>query len=126
MKRSTRAVLLSGLVFPGLGHIFLKQYLRGSILVLIALATASVIIRFAVRQAQVIVDGVVSGDISVDAGAMTELLSSASSGSSGSDSTAVTVSTIIFGACWLIGIVDSYRVGIALDNSGKLGSNRFK
>ena len=47
MKRSTRAVLLSGLVFPGLGHIFLKQYLRGSILVLIALATASVIIRFA-------------------------------------------------------------------------------
>lgn len=123
MKRSTRAVLLSGLVFPGLGHIFLKQYLRGSILVLIALATASVIIRFAVRQAQVIVDGVVSGDISVDAGAMTELLSNASSGS---DSTAVTVSTIIFGACWLIGIVDSYRVGIALDNSGKLGSNRFK
>ena len=123
MKRSTRAVLLSGLVFPGLGHIFLKQYLRGSILVLIALATASVIIRFAVRQAQVIVDGVVSGDISVDAGAMTELLSNASSGS---DSTAVTVSTIIFGTCWLIGIVDSYRVGIALDNSGKLGSNRFK
>ena len=123
MKRSTRAVLLSGLVFPGLGHIFLKQYLRGSILVLIALATASVIIRFAIQQAQVIVDGVVSGDISVDAGAMTELLSSASSGS---DSTAVTVSTIIFGACWLIGIVDSYRVGIALDNSGKLGSNRFK
>lgn len=123
MKRSTRAVLLSGLVFPGLGHIFLKQYLRGSILVLIALATASVIIRFAIQQAQVIVDGVVSGDISVDAGAMTELLSNASSGS---DSTAVTVSTIIFGACWLIGIVDSYRVGIALDNSGKLGSNRFK
>lgn len=115
--------MLAGLVFPGLGHIFLKQYLRGSILVLIALATASVIIRFAVRQAQVIVDGVVSGDISVDSGAMTELLSATSSGS---DSTAVTVSTIIFAACWLIGIVDSYRVGVALDNSGKLGSNRFK
>lgn len=111
MQRPTKAALLSGLVFPGLGHIFLKQYLRGSILVLLGLATASVIIRFAIRQAQVIVDGVVSGDIPADAGAITELLANTSNGS---DSAAVTASTIIFGACWLIGIVDSYRVGVAL------------
>ena len=54
MKRSSKAALLSGLIFPGIGHMVLKQYLRGSVL-------------------------------------------------------------IILGACWLIGIIDSYRLGIAKD-----------
>lgn len=112
MTRSTKAALLSGLVFPGIGHIVLKQYLRGSILLLPALAAVSVIIKAAFEQSQAIVDGVVSGDIAIETGAMTELLSNSANAS---DSMVVTIATIIFGACWLIGIADSYRIGIALD-----------
>lgn len=114
MTRSTKAVLLSGLVFPGIGHIWLKHYLRGSILLLLALVTASVIVKVVFARAQAIVDDLVSGDVPVDTVAIAELLSNTSHGS---DSMAVTTSTIIFATCWLIGIVDSYRVGIALDKA---------
>ena len=34
---TTKAALLSGLIFLGIGHIALKQYLRGSVLMFLAL-----------------------------------------------------------------------------------------
>lgn len=108
MKRPTKAALLSGLVCPGVGHIWLKQYLRGSILMLIALAAVYVIFTVALQQAQTIVDSIVSGDIPAETGAITDLLSDASNDS---DSMALTASKIIFSACWLFGIIDSYRAG---------------
>ena len=75
-----------------------KQYLRGSILMLLALA-ASVVVKVVFQRAQVTVDGVVSGDIPVETGAITALLSNTSNGS---DSVDVTTSAIIFGGCRLI------------------------
>ncbi len=56
MTKSTKAALLSGLVFPGIGHFVLKQYLRGSILMLVALMAMSAIVRIVFQQAQAIVD----------------------------------------------------------------------
>jgi hypothetical protein len=44
MKKSSKAALLSGLIFPGIGHMVLKQYLRGSVLMFSALAAFSVIV----------------------------------------------------------------------------------
>jgi hypothetical protein len=112
VKRATKAALLSGLVCPGVGHIWLKQYLRGSILMLLALAAAYVIFTVAFQQAQTIVDSIVSGDIPAETGAIADMLSDASNDS---DSTALTACKIIFGACWLLGIIDSYRLGKELD-----------
>jgi hypothetical protein len=109
MTRPAKAALLSALVFPGLGHIVLKLYLRGSILMLGALASAWVIVRIAFRQAQAILDGVASGDIPIESGAITEVLSKTSADS---DSTAATTATVVFTVCWLIGIIDSYRAGV--------------
>jgi hypothetical protein len=80
---------------------------------LFALAAMSVIVKVALRQARAIMDSVVSGNIPAETGAITALLSNTSNGS---DSMAIATSTIIFGACWLIGIIDSYRVGIARDS----------
>jgi len=51
MKKSSTAALLSGLIFPGIGHLVLKQYLRGSILVLFALVALSVIVTRIFQQA---------------------------------------------------------------------------
>jgi len=112
MTRPIKAALLSGLIFPGIGHIVLKLYLRGSILIFFALASASVMVEVAFQRAQAIVERVVSGDIPIETGAITELVSNTSAGS---DSTAVSISAVIFSACWLIGIADSYRAGIALE-----------
>ena len=112
MTKSTKAALLSGLIFPGIGHIVLKQYLRGSILALVALLAVSAMVKVAFQRAQTIVDRVVSGEIPLETGAISELVANSSNDS---DSLVPSISVIVFFACWLIGIIDSYRVGIALE-----------
>ena len=109
MTRSIKAALLSGLIFPGVGHMILKQYLRGSILMLSALIALSVIVTKAINQALTIVDKINTGEIPVEAGAITELVSKSSSGAEGS---ILNIAALVVGACWLIGIIDSYRLGI--------------
>jgi TM2 domain-containing membrane protein YozV len=111
MTKSTKAALLSGLVFPGIGHFVLKQYVRGSILMLVALIAMSAIVRIVFQQAQAIVDRVVSGEIPLDTATIATLVADSSSDS---DSFISSVSMTVFLACWLIGIIDSYRIGIAL------------
>jgi hypothetical protein len=110
MKISSKAALLSGLIFPGIGHMVLKQYLRGSVLMLSALVAFSVIVARVFQRALTIVDRINSGDIPVETGAIAELVSnSTSDAGSFIENTAV----IVLGACWLIGIIDSYRLGVA-------------
>ncbi len=110
MTRSTKAALLSGLVFPGIGHMVLKQYLRGSALIISALIASSVIVTVVIQRALTIVDRINSGDIPVETGAIAEMVSNSTNGT---DSLIENISVIVLGACWLIGIIDSYRLGIA-------------
>ena len=109
MTRSIKAALLSALIFPGVGHMVLKQYLRGSILMLSALIALSVIVTKAIKQALTIVDRINSGEIPVEAGAITELVSKSTTGADGS---VLNIAALVVVACWLIGIIDSYRLGI--------------
>ncbi len=109
MTRSIKAALQSGLIFPGIGHMALKQYLRGSILMISALIALSVIVTVAFKRALTIVDSIKSGEIPLETGTITELVFNSTSGA---DSSIVNISVIVFGACWLIGIIDSYRRGI--------------
>jgi len=116
MKRSTKAALLSGLVFPGIGHMVLKQYLRGSVLILSALLAVSSIVTAAIKRALIVVDHINSGEIPIETRAITEAIANSAGGA---DSLIVNISLIILGACWLIGIIDSYRLGIAQEESNK-------
>ncbi len=108
MKRSSKAALQSGLIFPGVGHIVLKQYLRGSVLMLFSLVALSVIVTRIYQRALTIVDRINSGDIPVDTGAIAEMVSNSTSGA---DSFTGNVAAIVLVGCWLIAIIDSYRLG---------------
>jgi len=110
MKRSSKAALLSGLVFPGIGHIVLKQYLRGSVLVLSALVAFLIVVTRVFQRALTIVDRISSGEIPVETGAIAEMVSNSTSGA---DSFIENMAVIVLGVCWLIGIIDSYRLGVA-------------
>ena len=110
MKRSSKAALLSGLIFPGIGHIVLKQYLRGSVLMLSALAAFSIVVTRVFQRALTIVDRVNSGEIPVDTGAIAEMVSNSTSGA---DRSIENIAVVVLGVCWLIGIIDSYRLGVA-------------
>jgi hypothetical protein len=110
MKKSSKAALLSGLVFPGIGHIVLKQYLRGSVLVLSALVAFLIVVTRVFQRALTIVDRISSGEIPVETGAIAEMVSNSTSGA---DSFIENMAVIVLGVCWLIGIIDSYRLGVA-------------
>ena len=110
MMRSTKAALLSGLIFPGIGHMVLRQYRRGSVLMISAVIASSVIVTVVVQRALTIVDRFNSGDVPLEPGAIAEMVSNSTSGT---DSLAVNISVMVLGACWLFGIIDSYRLGIA-------------
>jgi len=108
MKKSAKAALLSGLVFPGVGHLYLGSRLRGLPLLAAALAALSVIVTIAYRNAQLIVDRILSGDVPMETGAVAQAISETTSAA---DSLANSIAVVVLVACWLAGIVDSYRLG---------------
>ncbi len=96
MTRSIKAALLSGLIFPGLGHMVLKQYLRGSSLMLSALIALAVIVTTAIKKALTIVDRINSGEIPIETGAITELVTNSTSGA---ETSILNIATFVVGAC---------------------------
>jgi hypothetical protein len=113
MKRSTKAALLSGLVFPGLGHIYLKRYAQGRLLVFGAALAIYFVVSTAVHTALDVVEKIEGGGVPLDVKAITDLVSQQSRGTE----QLTNIATIAFLAFWAIGIADSYRVGRAQERA---------
>lgn len=108
MSRSTNAVLLSALVLPGAGHLYLKQYPRGTVLIVTCLACLGVLVERAMQQASIVLEKLASEGDGGDPGRLADLVAQASSGPG---SLVVTVASLVLAGCWVIGIVDAYRLG---------------
>lgn len=108
MSRSTNAVLLSALLAPGAGHLYLKQYPRGIALIVVSLACLWVVVDRAMQQASLVLERLASEGGAIDPGRISDLVTQASKGP---DSLAVSVATAVLAICWAIGIVDAYRLG---------------
>jgi hypothetical protein len=113
VRYSIKASLLSGLVFPGVGHLYLRRYLRGVLLAAGAAALFYFMISVAVNSAFDIAGKIQSGDVPLNVESISELVSKESQGNEHSTDIATTA---LF-ALWIIGIVDSYREGRARDKS---------
>ena len=116
MKKSTKAVLLSALVFPGTGHLFLKKYLSGTLLIGAILVAFYFLVTKAVEKAQHIADLITSGEIQPDIASLTEMITKTPTGSEGQLLSIASTTLIV---AWLIGILDSYRVGRTQDLDDK-------
>jgi hypothetical protein len=116
VKYSVKAALLSGLVFPGVGHLYLKRYLRGALLAAGAAALSYFMISVALNSAFDIAGKIEGGDVPLNVESISQLVSKESQGSE--DSTDIASMALL--ALWLIGIVDSYREGRARDKSKEL------
>ena len=108
MSRSSTAVVLSVLVLPGAGHLYLKQTGRGLALIAVSLTCLWIIVAQAIQQASaVLVQLEIEGGV-LDPVQFAERVSqSASHAGSG----AATAATLVLVACWLYGIIDAYRQG---------------
>ncbi len=111
MKKSKKAVLLSALVFPGLGHLFLKRYGTGLLLIGIASAATYLLIVNTVERSLRIMDDIQNGTQLNTA----DLASLVSHQSAGQTSQLLDMAPTILLICWIIGIVDSYRIGRVQD-----------
>lgn len=117
MSRSTTAVLLSALVLPGAGHLYLKHYPRGIALIAISLACLWIFVDRAMQQASIILDQVASEGGAVDVGRLSGLVTQTSNGP---DSLVVTAASLVLAGCWVIGVVDAYRIARNQQNRNAL------
>jgi len=118
MKNSTKAVLLSALVFPGAGHFFLKKRIPGIILSGTAFAALYVVISNVVERALLIAQKIQSGDVQLDIAEITELVSRQPTGA---EAQSLSIATTVLILLWVGGIADSYRVGHIQDKNTETG-----
>lgn len=107
MKRSTKAMLLSGLVFPGAGHFFLQRWIEGVLLSGAAAYAVYVIASVVWNTALDITAQIESGAVAVDVDAITGLVTQQLQATQG----ATNLATIVLTACWVVGIIGSYWQG---------------
>ncbi len=108
MKKSIKAVLLSGLLFPGIGHFSLKRYQRGMIFFIPALTSLVFLVYYVLTKAFSIADQISQSEIPLDAQAISSIIYSENGAT---EVFMLNVATWIFIACWIISMIDSYRLG---------------
>jgi hypothetical protein len=121
MKKSTKAALISAFVFPGVGHITLKRYIPGFILIAVSLTALYYLISKATENALRIVENIQSGNVPLDVTTITELVEKQSTGT---ESQLLNIATVTILLCWVIGIIDSYRVGLVQDKNKQSVNNK--
>jgi hypothetical protein len=107
MNKAIKAALLSALVFPGSGQLYLKRYWRGLMMMtLVVLALAVMIVRATVVALDSLRIMQVDGK-AMDVSAISHLAET-SSANIFTDNTAILVALVV---CWVFSIVDAYRIG---------------
>lgn len=103
MDRPVKAALISALVFPGAGHLYLKRGARACLFLLPTLAAVMVFLNDAVEQATVIADQIMAGTMPTDPAALAAQLER-----QGGGSTLATAAAAVMIVCWIGATVDAY------------------
>jgi TM2 domain-containing membrane protein YozV len=114
MKASTRGMLLSGLVYPGLGQMILGRMASGITLALLATITFVVLIYRVVERVYRLIDQIVPllADNALDVTTLKELLSRNAAGGWGVEKICL-IGLVI---CWVVAIGHAYFVGKKIDS----------
>ena len=107
MKLSTRALIYSGLVFPGAGYFVVKKTVHGAIAFLITFIGLVVVMIEVFHKAQIIAEKIVMGVIPIDISVIREQILVTPGMFNISVVSAVSV---VIGLVWLVGVVDSWRL----------------
>lgn len=113
-----KAALLSAFVFPGVGHFLLKKYIRGAVLAGTAIAGLYLLIAKTVEMALQVTEKIQSGEALLGAATITELVSEQATAT---ETQLLNIAAAVLIISWLVGIVDSYRVGRAQDKNVDVG-----
>lgn len=115
MSRSMKGALLSALLFPGAGQLWLRCYLRGVFLVLSVSACLLLVVKRAGQQALSIVERLEAEGGAVDLAAVVK------SASHVPDDPVSKAASAILLLLWVIAIVDAFLAGRKKDADGGAG-----
>jgi len=101
-------MLLSALVFPGAGHLVLKKYVSAAILAGIAFGGVYYLTKTMLEKALQITTKIQTGEVPLDVAGISELISTHSNSV---ETLQINIATTAFIVVWLVGIIDSYRIG---------------
>ena len=108
MNNSLKGAFLSGLIFPGLGQVVLKHYKRGAVIMLTVLVSLSIVVVKAVQHALAILEKIESEGGAISMSTISDAATQASTTSGG---LTFNLALLLIILCWIIGIVDAYRIG---------------
>jgi len=108
MNKSIKAALLSALVYPGMGHFFLKKYAISAVITAAFSVPLYSILSGVITKTKTIIEKVENGEIPFDIHAIRESLSSSVLATDGQELNIYMYAIIVI---WVIAIVDSYRLG---------------
>ena len=112
MNKAFWGALLSGLVFPGIGQIALKNTKRGIFFIVITIMSLLWLVFIAVQKAFLILNQMPLKQGMLDYNAIRE---AAEKTLAHSDSTSLNFSLIVLFLAWLISTIDAYRLGKKMD-----------
>lgn len=104
MKASRKAILLSALVFPGAGQIYVKRYILGLPLVGGALASLLIILYYAFERAQKISEQIIMGDIPPDLPIIMDMVVRQSAEY---ENLTIEIASYVLVFAWLLGICEA-------------------
>jgi hypothetical protein len=107
MKKPLKMALFSGLIFPGLGHLLLKKYLRAGALFTSFAVSSYFYFTDAMAKAETILAKVQSGELALDTAAITKAIENINTGFSQQQ---LSLLSYVMLFIWLAAIIDSYRV----------------
>lgn len=114
MKHSTKGMLLSGLVYPGLGQLILGHFVSGVIFVLLATAGFAVLLYRIVQRTSRVIDQILPllADRKLDLDTLIGLLNRDTADGWGLEN----ISLIGIAGCWLLAVGHAYFAGKKIDS----------
>jgi hypothetical protein len=102
MSRPLNAALLSALVFPGAGHLYIKRKGRALLFIVPALVAVAAFVSEAMEQASVLAGQILSGALPTDPAALAARLEQEG------NSPLATAAAAVMVVCWVCAIADAY------------------
>lgn len=106
LSRALQALLWSAVLFPGAGHLHLKQFKRGIAVIGVTLLSLSVLLFQFVRLAIQVIESTLANASTLDVPRLASLILQA-----GAADKVLLSSLWVLGLCWLVGMLDAYRLG---------------
>ena len=103
MKTKTKAILISALLFPGLGHFLLKRAMRGCLFIVPTLLAIGVLLRATLALADQLATEIQNGALPLDAPLIMARISA-----SGGDDASTNLASLVLVVCWLGAILDAW------------------